>query len=118
MPREAMGLGDVKLLAAIGAFLGWQADGVLACRILAGRSVVGLALIASEQAGLAGPHSVWARISPSARRLDLGVQNSLLGTLRDGMLHPSRSGYNCCFSEDNRCPNSVTSLQANRTANV
>lgn len=46
LPREAMGLGDVKFMAAIGAFLGWP--GVLFSLALSAviGSVVGIALIA------------------------------------------------------------------------
>jgi leader peptidase (prepilin peptidase)/N-methyltransferase len=45
MPREAMGLGDVKFMAAIGAFIGWQGAffSLLASSLIG--SVVGVTLI-------------------------------------------------------------------------
>jgi leader peptidase (prepilin peptidase) / N-methyltransferase len=54
MPREAMGLGDVKLMMAIGAFFGWPAVlfSLIASSVLG--SVVGISLILFGQRGWGG----------------------------------------------------------------
>ncbi len=49
LPREAMGLGDVKFMAAIGAFIGWQGAlfSLLASSLIG--SVVGISLIIARK---------------------------------------------------------------------
>jgi len=49
LPREAMGLGDVKFMAAIGAFIGWQGAvfSLLASSVIG--SAVGIALIVGRK---------------------------------------------------------------------
>jgi leader peptidase (prepilin peptidase)/N-methyltransferase len=52
LPREAMGLGDVKFMAAIGAFLGWHA--VIFSLVISSLigSVVGVTLVLMRKRGL------------------------------------------------------------------
>jgi leader peptidase (prepilin peptidase)/N-methyltransferase len=72
LPREAMGLGDVKLMAAIGAFTGWQ--GVLFTIASASvfGSVYGLAVAAAR-------HREWSSKVPFGPFLALGSIIWVLG---------------------------------------
>lgn len=54
IPREAMGFGDVKLLAAIGAFLGWQATVFAIFLSSMVGSLVGLTLIVAGKRDFQG----------------------------------------------------------------
>ena len=88
IPREAMGRGDLKFLAAIGAFLGWRA---VLCSIFAGSlvgSFVGLTTMALGRRALVGQDSVWSL--PRLRRADLDVLRNALARLVYRFAHALR----------------------------
>ncbi len=92
LPREAMGLGDVKFMAAIGAFLGWQA--VLFCLVVSSfiGSLVGLTLVMMHKRGLSsrlpyGPYiamaaALWIFAGPEL----LGLYKQLIAGLAGGLV--------------------------------
>jgi leader peptidase (prepilin peptidase) / N-methyltransferase len=77
LPREAMGFGDVKFMAAIGAFLGWQATVfslVVSSFIGAAVGIVGMMLVGRERFAripygpyIAGAAAIWIYLSPETR---------------------------------------------------
>ena len=89
LPREAMGLGDVKFMGAIGAFLGWQA--VLFSLVLSSfvGALVGIVLVLSGKRALSsrlpyGPYiaigaTIWIFFGWDLLSWYLGIINRMLG---------------------------------------
>jgi leader peptidase (prepilin peptidase)/N-methyltransferase len=88
LPREAMGLGDVKFMAAIGAFLGWQAvlfTFVVACMVGAVYGAGMVMLHRQNWSGriyfgpfLAGAATVWLFGGPALVNWYLAFSNHVL----------------------------------------
>src|SRR5262249_4548586 len=89
LPREAMGLGDVKFMAAIGAFLGWAA--VLFSLVVSSfiGALVGLALIALRNRASRLPYGpyiaaaavMWIFAGPPLVTWYMHLMGSLFGRL-------------------------------------
>jgi leader peptidase (prepilin peptidase)/N-methyltransferase len=89
LPREAMGLGDVKFMAAIGAFLGWQA--VVFSLVVSSfiGSLVGITLVVMRKRGLSsrlpyGPYiavaaAIWIFAGPQLVDWYKGIIAGMMG---------------------------------------
>jgi leader peptidase (prepilin peptidase)/N-methyltransferase len=89
IPREAMGFGDVKLLAGIGALLGWEATVFSIFLSSAAGALVGLALIALRKRDLQGriPYGPYIALGALvwlfAEEQLLAIMATYLGSVRD-----------------------------------
>jgi len=89
LPREAMGLGDVKFMGAIGAFLGWQS--VIFSLVVSSfiGAMVGLALVLSGKRALSsrlpyGPYiaiaaAIWIFFGQDLLGWYVGIINRMIG---------------------------------------
>jgi len=89
LPREAMGLGDVKFMGAIGVFLGWQA--VIFSLVVSSfiGAMVGLTLVLSGKRALSsrlpyGPYialaaTIWIFFGPDLLGWYVGIINRMIG---------------------------------------
>jgi leader peptidase (prepilin peptidase)/N-methyltransferase len=94
LPREAMGLGDVKFMAAIGAFMGWQATLFTLMFSSVIGSFVGVGLIAIGKRSWSaripyGPYIalaaiIWMFLDPGTQAFWRGILGGYAGALDGG----------------------------------
>ena len=92
LPREAMGLGDVKFMGAIGAFLGWQSTvfSLMVSSMIGAAIGVGLILIGRREWSSRLPYGpyialaavIWMFMPDTWQGIWLGHLNSLVETMR------------------------------------
>jgi len=98
IPREAMGFGDVKLLAAIGAFLGWQATVFSIFLSSFAGSIVGLTLIVLGKKNLQGriPYGPYIALGALvwlfAQDQLLAIMATYVGNMKDMLTFMFRRG--------------------------
>ena len=92
LPREAMGLGDVKFMGAIGAFLGWQSTvfSLMVSSMIGAAIGVGLILIGRREWSSRLPYGpyialaavIWMFMPDTWQGIWLGHLNSIVETMR------------------------------------
>jgi len=102
--KEGMGYGDFKLLAALGAWLGWQ---MLPLTILLSSllgAVVGITLMVVNKRGRSVPEQTWPKRTDSLRPVpgDSRDAGAVLRKTSDSVLHWSVVVFRRIFLRTNR----------------